>query len=258
MSVEYVQLSVDERKLITANEYEPYSAVATVKTMLKSFDTHSVGLAMSQAGFRPHFPVMIIPGLASSALECWETPKSAWLRERVWVDPFKIGKTAISMKLSNKIGGRKKKTKESSKSRRSTRKMSKSGSAATTFVDESDTEAEDLNADQRTWLRHILLAADGFSDPPGIKVRPCSGLAAVDFLATNPLARKPTYVFGHVIQELALAGYTSKNLDAAPVSYTMLRNYVLTLINCSMTGVYHQRNSKTEIIILLPCALAFN
>lgn len=216
LSVQFKQVSSAEIKQLVNENYETYSASAAIKNMLKSFDTQSVGDALASAGFVPYYPIMIVPGLASSALEAWETPKSAWLRERVWVDPFKIGQTAITMKLSNKLSSKKKKKEATKPKSKRKRRQKRSGTNGST--NSNSEEIEDLNSDQRIWLRHILCAADGFSDPPGIKVRPCSGLAAVDFLSVNPLARKATYVFGHVINELAMVGYTSKNLDAAPVS----------------------------------------
>ena len=39
------------------------------------------------------------------------------------------------------------------------------------------------------WLDHLNLMEDGFSDPPGIRVRAIEGLEAVTYLDPNPLVR---------------------------------------------------------------------
>ena len=93
---------------------------------------------------------------------------------------------------------------------------------------------------QRKWLRHICPSEDGWSDPSGIKVRPCEGLGAIDYLSHNPLTmvrtarvinsrvihqfeidmtQKPTYVWAFVIRALIDLGYDRKNLIAAPYDW---------------------------------------
>ena len=47
-----------------------------------------------------------------------------------------------------------------------------------------------------TWLRHIMVAADGWSDPEGIVTRPVKGLGGVDYLGTGKLLEATTWVFG--------------------------------------------------------------
>ena len=223
LHIEFKEFSPEDVKNTVDTQYEQRDALDTIKSMMKDFQTQSVGQAKKAAGFLPKYPVLIVPGLASSALEAWESPKSAWIRERVWIDPFKIGKTAISMKLSSKMGRKTKKSKAVPTKKKSKFGIrSKSSKTKTEEKEESDTgEGEDEivnERDNRIWLQHILLGPDGFSDPPGIKLRPCEGLAACDYLATNPLARKASYVMGYLIHELAMVGYTPNNFDAAPVS----------------------------------------
>ena len=40
-------------------------------------------------------PVLIIPGMASSALEVWESPIKEWGRTLLWIDPLKFGNLAV-------------------------------------------------------------------------------------------------------------------------------------------------------------------
>ena len=169
---------------------------------------------------------MIVPGFASSALECWQAQRSAWVQERVWLDPFKIGHTFVGQALANKLASNKKKSKSKSKSTPKTKSKSRRGKSSSSKKEdtpepsESNDESEELDnegfsSNQRIWLQHLLLDKDGVSDPPGITVRPVPGIHGTDYLIDNPLAKAPSYVFGHLIKELADVGYTSKNLDAA-------------------------------------------
>ena len=64
----------------------------------------------------------------------------------------------------------------------------------------------------------MVLAEDGYSDPPDIRVRPVQGLHACDYLSTNPLTKKPTYVMAYVIKNMMDAGWDLNNLAAASVS----------------------------------------
>ena len=103
----------------------------------------SIAEARGALGFVPKYPIIIIPGLACTALESWNRDKSSflffslfysflsspslphffhqlilfftkivgWQRERVWVDPFKIGKAAVFQKVANKFSRKKKEKK---------------------------------------------------------------------------------------------------------------------------------------------------
>eukprot|EP01094_Clydonella_sp_ATCC50884_P019594 TRINITY_DN3870_c0_g1_i2.p1 TRINITY_DN3870_c0_g1~~TRINITY_DN3870_c0_g1_i2.p1 ORF type:complete len:791 (-),score=263.20 TRINITY_DN3870_c0_g1_i2:193-2565(-) len=143
----------------------------------------SLGRAMRSSGSKPNFPVVLVPGLASSALEVWDSEEMpGWIGERVWIDINKIGSLAQLQKIKN---------------------VFKKG-------DEGK---------ERVWLRHLCPEEDGFSDPPGIKVRPCEGLGAIDYLSHNPLTMKPTYVWAYIIRALIDLGYDRKNLIAAPYDW---------------------------------------
>ena len=78
-----------------------------------------VGVVKKGLGFVPKYPIVLIPGLGGSVLEVWEG-KSEWIRlvlcflfififilsrphfqcrDRLWLDPFKIGKIAAAQRL---------------------------------------------------------------------------------------------------------------------------------------------------------------
>ena len=69
-----------------------------------------------------------------------------------------------------------------------------------------------------TWLRHMLPAADGFSDPDGISVRPVKGLSGVSYLQDG-LMSAATWVFGPTIHWLQDKGYNQTTLRAAPYDF---------------------------------------
>ena len=140
-------------------------------------------------GYRPHYPVIIVPGLASTSLEVEDkrktkrererleknemelkgkeggfvitifqalvTDKGNWKGERVWVDPFKIGKTAVIQKVANIFSTK-------STQRKHTSRVDDEPSGGMAGLSDS-TESEFT----RKWLQHMMLAEDGYSDPPG-------------------------------------------------------------------------------------------
>jgi len=159
------------------------------RVMKESFGVTRFGKLKKSMGFSAHHPVLIVPGLCSSALECWESPKTEWLRKRVWCDPFKLGKPAAMKEFGNflsRVVGAKR---------------------------------EEDPALANVWMAHIMTAEDGFSDPEGIKVRPAPGLGAVDYLSHDTLTREPSYVMGHVINALIDVGYDANSLRAAPYDW---------------------------------------
>ena len=208
-------------------EYSQFNVFDKVSQLLKEKSQRSVGAAKAALGFKPKFPILIIPGLASSALECWSSSeKPNWVRERVWIDPFKIGKTAALQKLSNVLSRKKTVTKSVKKlelghmgsgnytsttaSTTITSSITSSTSSATSSIlsssgitssslssssgngphsindseyspGDSPDDAAATSADRRLWLRHLLTADDGFSDPPGIKLRPVPGTFSFSF-----------------------------------------------------------------------------
>ena len=208
LSLKYYEYDTPELEGIM-NDYEVFDPLNTVKLMLHRANTKSIGKALKIVGYKPKYPVIIVPGLASSALEAWESPKESWIRERVWIDPFKIGKTALSMRLSRLTSSKKKPKRKNS---------IPTSISEDSFATSPQTEPVNANADQRIWLQHIMLASDGFSDPPGIKLRAVDGLTGCDYLSTNLFAKKASYVMSYIINELVMVGYSPTNLDAATVS----------------------------------------
>ena len=174
-----------------------------------------------------YYPVILIPGLASSALDVVQSSDSAYVGKRVWIG---LGSLAAGKMFS---GGRKKKDREA-------RKAAKQGSAGKDGEEDDDEDevdvlammlggagrsltiqaapaSGDLRSDNR-WLRHVALHEDrdGFSDPPGIQTRAVPGLAGCAFLSKDKLSSPLSYVFGPLADALRAVGYVeTDNLHAA-------------------------------------------
>ena len=77
------------------------------------------------------------------------------------------------------------------------------------------------------FVRHMLLADDGKSDPPGIRVRPMDGLEAVSSLSPEmKITTGLTTIFGEIIKNLTELGYDKHNLDAAPYDWRLPIQYL--------------------------------
>ena len=87
---------------------------------------------------------------------------------------------------------------------------SQSGVAVPSFRVERKTTAQTLS-ESHPLVRHLTLCEDGFSDPPGIKVRARQGVEAVMYLSSNPLVGAMSFVFGKlvecVVHTMPVAGY---------------------------------------------------
>jgi hypothetical protein len=69
-------------------------------------------------------------------------------------------------------------------------------------------------------------------------VRALQGLHGIDYLAESAIAKKASYVFGHVINALIDVGYDCHNLDAAA--------YDWRLPPCKVTLEQHLRRMKNH------------
>ena len=110
-SLSFTELPASDLNRMYASNYQLFDPLLDVHSLKKNTGMKSVAAAKLALGMRPKYPVLIFPGLASSALECLQTPQKEWHRERVWIDPFKIGKLAAMQKISDKFNKRGKKHK---------------------------------------------------------------------------------------------------------------------------------------------------
>jgi hypothetical protein len=59
---------------------------------------------MKAKGAAPKYVAVLIPGLASTALECWDSEVAPeWNQERIWLDVLKIGKFAHLKKIQQML-----------------------------------------------------------------------------------------------------------------------------------------------------------
>ena len=110
---------------------------------------------------------------------------------------------------------------------------------------------QDINLE---WMKHMVLAEDGFSDPPGIRVRPCTGMHACDFLGEGPFDKKPSYVLAHLMSSLANFGYEPRNLIAEPFDWRIPpekleeRDHYYSRMKCHVEFLHKMNKEKVVIV----------
>jgi hypothetical protein len=182
------------------------------------------------------YPILIIPGFMSSGLEVKESKDSpSWVSKRVWINLTSIGFASIFR------GG----TLERNESIR--------GKAG--FSEEKHKEFEKQRVCKSKWLHHMSLSNDMVTERPGVKVRPISGLAGVDYLTPGALTEHLSYVFGPVIDALQAAGYNNMTLDAAPYDWRLPpselenRDHYFSETMVKIEDMY-RRNNNTPVVLL--------
>jgi len=157
----------------------------------------TIGSKFRARGWSPLKPVLVIPGLCSSCLVVTESPYDDWKGKQIWLNLGSIGFDKIL--LGNVM--------------RNMRKRDDS---------RSNLNLEDSQkAQKRKWMQHMRLKADGISDPDGIKVRAMKGLKGCAYLEPHSVMHSLSYVMGPLFDTLKDAGYTSKNLKAAPYDWRL-------------------------------------
>lgn len=176
-------------------------------------------MAMHNANYKKKYPVLLIPGIGSSALSVWESEYCQnWVGERIWLDFSKVG---TQIKLPN--------------------------------LWESTSETME---EFGLFVRHMLLSDDGFSDPPGIRVRPMEGLEAVSCLSSgNRLTSGLTTIFKDLIQNLLDLGYDRKSIAAAPYDWRLPtgkleeRDGFFTQLKTQIKNLYKMNNNEKVVLI---------
>ena len=238
------EFTADDAKYSIVEDPSTYA----INLLKQRAQTKSIGKAMLNEGAKPKFPVIIIPGLASSSLEIWQSERCPnWVGDRIWIDVAKVTNPGRLLNLKN-ISRPKLKHKKvenginsasnsannnitesenvlirevantNSKKLRSKSNTSGSSSNGIGTIDEEGTNV-DIETETSKFLYHLLPGNDGFSDPKGVKVRASDGFSAVDYLSHSALSKKASYVFAYVIKELRSVGYDTKNMAVAPYDW---------------------------------------
>jgi hypothetical protein len=129
------------------------------------------------AALSAHYPVILIPGLASSALDVVKSPDNVYVGKRVWIG---LGSLAAGKMFS---GSRKKKDRSARKAAKDAKgdgddddgddidvlALMLGGAGRSLTQLQSAPASGELRSENR-WLRHICLheSRDGFSDPVSI------------------------------------------------------------------------------------------
>jgi len=193
--------------------YKDYDPFEQMEQERKQAGLKRTGLLKAKLGYVPKYPILLVPGMASTALEVWKG-KAEWHRERVWLDVAKLGKIAPAQRVVERFG-----------------KRSRHGQTEENDSDDEDEKVRghrEFDDNLRRWMKFMLLGEDGVSDPvidstdpsKSICVRPVPGLHGCDYLCEF-LGKSDSYIFGPLIRTLSDLGYNPRNLDACTYDWRL-------------------------------------
>nr|XP_043631861.1 putative phospholipid:diacylglycerol acyltransferase 2 [Erigeron canadensis] len=99
------------------------------------------------------------------------------------------------------------------------------------------------------WLEHLSLDSETGLDPPGIRVRPISGLVAGDYFAPG------YFVWAVLIENLAKIGYDQKNMYMAAYDWrlsfqnTEVRDQTLTRLKINIELMYVTNGNNKVVVV---------
>ena len=198
-------------------------------------------MAQEKEKTTPLKPVLIIPGIMSSAMTIKKSPHRSWQGKRIWMNISQMGFESLH------VGGalRKNEKRRASQPGKSTKD---SDALHQQYIKEMECKSR--------WVRHMRLKDDMMSEKDGIEVRPIPGCAGVDYLTAGALTESMSYVFGPVLKLLKSKGYVEgKSLDAAPYDWRLppsvlqKRDNYFTETMDKVTHLYKQSNN-TPVVIL--------
>ncbi|CAO3645287.1 unnamed protein product [Cunninghamella echinulata] len=155
--------------------------------------------AKEEMDLKPHFPVVILPGVISSGLESWSTEPKArkYFRKRMW-------------------------------------------GTATMF--------RAVIMDKDSWIQHVRLDPHTGLDPPGSKIRAAQGLDAADYFVSG------YWIWGKIIENLAVVGYDSNNMFLASYDWRLafynleVRDKYFTKLKAMIETLKIAEGKKTVIL----------
>ncbi|KAH3757413.1 Lecithin:cholesterol acyltransferase [Pelomyxa schiedti] len=170
---------------------------------------HNPAQKMKEEGWVPRFPVVIVPGFASSALMVCKGPISAWQNQIVWLSLSKIGSQSFRQ-MGTTVQS----------------VFSKTASVFSGwFGSSSDSSSQSTNPEdvefKNLFVKYISLnPSDGRSDPPGLQIRAVPGTQGALYLDPGVVSSL-SWVMGPLVECLREFGYTDDNLVACPYDWRL-------------------------------------
>ena len=154
----------------------------------------SLGEQKRLDGFQPGHPIILVPGLGSSALVVEESNENPlWRDDLLWLSVQKLSSSKLKS-IAKHMG--------------------------TKFQPPDSRQLSVLEGNN--FVRHMMLDphGDGVSDPEGIRVRPVPGLTGCSYLAKEKALASSSYVMGAIVETLKGVGYEEHvNLFGAPYDW---------------------------------------
>ena len=195
--------------------------------------TMGTGEWLKFSGYSPDLPVLIVPGFMSSALEIEHSDaQPSWEGKRAWLDLATLGISALAINPGGKKAKQQQQQLQENGSGVRRMETLRTRSLAAGWKSKAPPETlaamagvdESEEAKKNKWIRHLLVEAEGWRDPEGIRVRPIEsnyGLDGVEYLSEG-MAQHISYVFARVAAQLRMAGYEpGLNLRAAPYDWRL-------------------------------------
>ncbi|KAH3743809.1 Lecithin:cholesterol acyltransferase [Pelomyxa schiedti] len=180
----------------------------------------NVARAMHQAGWRPHFPVVLVPGFASSELKVKEGLIPKWQNEVVWLSLTKIGTQTFKLlgfSMSNAV-------------QKLSNQLSKVSNLFSNEENDDNPPASKTKEDvefRNMLLTHVCLDPnDGRSDPPKISLRAVEEKIGLMYLDPSTAGAPLSWVMGPLVETLQEFGYNDTNLAACPYDWRLDPQYL--------------------------------
>ena len=211
-----------------------------------------------QEQFEANYPVIIIPGLASSALDVVKSSSDKSMEgTRLWIGMGALASGKI-FKPRNEVpkNADMKAAPEDSSHSSGDGLLDVLGGASEAAMFNPKME-KDVRA-ENSWIMHACLNdnRDGWSDPPGIQTRPVPGMAGCAYLSKDVLTSPLSYVFGYMFDALKRIGYVEgKNMVAMTYDWRCAipkleeKYSYFSLVKAEIERLYHM-NGKRAVVIM--------
>eukprot|EP01119_Soliformovum_irregulare_P025709 TRINITY_DN9597_c0_g1_i3.p1 TRINITY_DN9597_c0_g1~~TRINITY_DN9597_c0_g1_i3.p1 ORF type:complete len:451 (+),score=106.59 TRINITY_DN9597_c0_g1_i3:83-1435(+) len=215
---------------------------------------HRLAKELKEEGIVPTLPILLVPGFASSSLKV-EQGYKRWENKRIWISLHKLG----LRKFKHTVG--KALHRQSSQPQDILGSEIRDEAHHESLATKLDGSVRQVAADvtgtskmKRKWIEHMCLQEDGISDPPGVKVRPYTGLEAISYLDPKRITKRLSHVFAPLITFLTELGYDEQNLQAAPYDWRIPLHHLETRDGyftqlVKMIETLHHYNGRPVLII---------
>jgi len=190
----------------------------------------SVGESLRAKGWRPKSPVFCLPGVYGTRLDVWKG-QEGWRGKSIWLSLELLGlQPSAYLQMKEIVDRSKHKAKHAKGAFSATIQAAKDLFRSASGDEEEepakkhsdkdrdraapkDGDSDDIMYRQRAWVAHMILAADGYSDPSDrIRIRPMQGINGVDYLCHEVVAKQQSIYYAYLFHSLIDIGFDTTTL----------------------------------------------